>query len=158
MSLARSLSAPVVRLRAVRMTPLLYLRLSIGLCFLWFGALKFVPGLSPAELLAERTIAALTFGLVSGKVALVLLALLEVGLGLALMTGFGVRVALYVLMGHMVCTLSPILVFPNEVFTHVPYGLTLVGQYIIKNFVIMSGAWIVLRSLDEKAQSPAEVA
>ncbi|MCB0787235.1 MAG: DoxX family membrane protein [Flavobacteriales bacterium] len=138
-----------MRLRKLRMTPLLYLRLSIGLCFLWFGALKFVPGLSPAELLAERTIAALTLGLVSGKVALTLLALLEVGLGLALMTGFGVRLALCVLLGHMVCTLSPILIFPHEVFTHVPYGLTLVGQYIIKNFVIMSGAWIVLKSLSE---------
>ena len=36
------------------------LRWSLGVVFLWFGALKFFPGASPAEDLAARTIAAMT--------------------------------------------------------------------------------------------------
>lgn len=147
MEQVRRLVAPLVQWRGLRITPLCYLRWSIGSCYLWFGALKLVPGLSPAELLAERTIGTLTLGLVAGKWALGLLAALEMSIGFALITGLMLRTALVVLIGHMICTLSPIVIFPQEVFTHVPYGLTLVGQYIIKNFVIMSGAWIVLRSL-----------
>jgi hypothetical protein len=32
------------------------LRIALGIVFVWFGALKLVPGLSPAENLAGRTI------------------------------------------------------------------------------------------------------
>ena len=38
------------------------LRVGLGLVFLWFGALKFVPGLSPAQDLATRTVERLTLG------------------------------------------------------------------------------------------------
>lgn len=37
------------------------LRWSIGFIFVWFGALKFFPGLSPAQELATSTIELLTF-------------------------------------------------------------------------------------------------
>lgn len=40
------------------------LRISLGIVFLWFGALKFFPGLSSAQELATRTIDRLSFGLV----------------------------------------------------------------------------------------------
>lgn len=42
------------------------LRISLGLVFLAFGALKFVPGASPAGALAARTLDTLSLGLVSG--------------------------------------------------------------------------------------------
>jgi len=58
------------------------LRLSLGLVFLWFGALKFFPGLSPAENLAGRTIGMMTFGAVPASVALPMLAGWEVLIGL----------------------------------------------------------------------------
>ena len=38
------------------------LRVALGFVFLWFGALKYLPGLSPAQTLALGTIDALTFG------------------------------------------------------------------------------------------------
>jgi hypothetical protein len=38
------------------------IRVGLGIVFLWFGALKFVPGLSPAQDLAARTIERLTLG------------------------------------------------------------------------------------------------
>jgi len=46
------------------------LRIALGIVFLWFGALKFFPGMSPAEDLAARTIDVLTFGIVPPEIAL----------------------------------------------------------------------------------------
>ncbi|MDQ3011816.1 MAG: hypothetical protein M3X11_14045, partial [Acidobacteriota bacterium] len=39
--------------------------------------------------------------------------------------------------------LTPILLFPHEVFTRIPYAPTLEGQYIIKNLVLISGSIVV---------------
>ena len=52
----------------------LLLRIALGIVFFWFGALKLVPGLSPAEDLAGRTIEVLTFGHVPASVAVPVLA------------------------------------------------------------------------------------
>jgi hypothetical protein len=43
----------------------------------------------------------------------------------------------------MLGTLTPLFLFPQEVFIRVPYTPTLEGQYIIKNLVLIS-AGIVL--------------
>jgi uncharacterized membrane protein YphA (DoxX/SURF4 family) len=52
------------------------LRISIGIVFLWFGVLKFFPGMSPAQDLAARTIEALSFGHVRPALSVPLLAIL----------------------------------------------------------------------------------
>lgn len=57
------------------------LRLSLGVVFLWFGAPKFAPGISPAEGLAGATMAKLTFGLLDAKVAVGILAVWETAVG-----------------------------------------------------------------------------
>jgi len=73
------------------------LRLSLGLVFLWFGAIKFVPGLSPAAELATGTISELTGGFVTPNVSLPLLAAWECLIGLGLMTGRWLRFTLLLL-------------------------------------------------------------
>jgi uncharacterized membrane protein YkgB len=45
---------------------LVLLRVSLGIVFLWFGALKLFPDASPAQDLATRTISVLTAGIVVG--------------------------------------------------------------------------------------------
>ena len=45
------------------------LRTSVGLVFLGFGALKFFPGVSPAQDLAVRTLEKLSLGVLSGETA-----------------------------------------------------------------------------------------
>src|SRR5688572_15177892 len=60
------------------------LRISLGLVFLGFGVLKFFPGVSPAEDLAERTTEALTLGLIPGNVGIFGVAALETAIGLSL--------------------------------------------------------------------------
>ena len=119
------------------------LRLAVGVVFLWFGALKFFPGLSPAEALAGRTIQDLTGGFVPATTALPVLAIVECLIGLGLITGLAIRATLGLLFVQMLGTFTPLLLYPTETFVHFPYAPTLEGQYIIKNLVLV-GAGIVI--------------
>ena len=119
------------------------LRLSIGIIFFWFGILKYFEGLSPAEGIAVRTIEFITFGLFSEKIILYGLATWEVFIGIGLIFKIFLRETLLLLYLQMIGTFMPVFLFPNEVFAVFPYSLTIEGQYIIKNIVIMS-AGIVL--------------
>jgi uncharacterized membrane protein YkgB len=115
-----------------------FLRISIGLIFLWFGLLKFFSGASPAEDLAIRTIDQLTFGLFSSSLIIYSLALLETLIGIGLMFNILLRETLLLLYLQMIGTFTPLFIFPGEAFTIFPYALTIEGQYIIKNIVIVS--------------------
>lgn len=119
------------------------IRISLGLVFLWFGVLKFFPGLSSAEDLAARTIVQLTFGLIPAPTAVLLLAALETAIGLGLIAGLALRLTLLLLAFQMLGTVTPLFLFPAETFVVFPYAPTLEGQYIIKNMVLVS-AGIVL--------------
>ena len=119
------------------------LRVSLGVVFLWFGVLKFFPGLSPAQSLAARTIHMLTFGTVTAGASIPVLALWECAIGIGLITNFFMRATLLLLFVQMLGTITPIFLFPGEVFTIVPYAPTLEGQYIIKNIVLVSAGLVI---------------
>jgi uncharacterized membrane protein YkgB len=119
------------------------LRLSLGVVFLWFGALKFLPNVSPAQELATRTIHTLSGGLVPASVSMPILAGWECVIGLGLLVGRGLRGILFLLYVQMLGTLTPLVLFPDEVFTRFPYVPTLEGQYIIKNLVLISAGIVV---------------
>ncbi|HEY3175586.1 MAG TPA: DoxX family membrane protein [Candidatus Polarisedimenticolia bacterium] len=119
------------------------LRWSLGIVFLWFGALKFFPDLSPAQELAARTIGVLTGGRVPSTVSLPILAAWECVIGVGLLLGWGLRGILLLLYVQMLGALSPVVLFPHEVFTRIPYAPTLEGQYIIKNLVLISAGIVV---------------
>ena len=142
--LPRGLEALDVRLtRAMARHGLLLLRVSLGVVFLWFGALKLFPGLSPAQGLATRTISVLTFGVVPPEVSLPVLAVWECVIGLGLLAGVRLREVLLLLFLQMAGTLTPVFLFPEDVFTRVPYAPTLEGQYIIKNVVLVAAGIVV---------------
>lgn len=122
---------------------ILLLRLSLGIVFLWFGALKFFPGLSPAEGLAARTISQLTLGAVPAATAVFVLAVWESLIGIGLIFGFQLRAVLFLLWLQMLGTITPIIFFPNEVFVVFPYAPTLEGQYIVKNIVLVSAGLVI---------------
>ena len=122
---------------------ILLLRLSLGFVFLWFGGLKFFPGLSPAEDLAARTISHLTFGALSASTAVLILAVWESLIGLGLILGWQLRATLFLLWVQMLGTVTPIFFFPTEVFTAFPYAPTLEGQYIFKNIVLVSAGLVI---------------
>ena len=122
---------------------LFLLRISISVIFIWFGALKFFPGASPAESLATRTIDTLTFGLFTERSILTGLAIWEVAIGIGLLIKKFLREVLLLMFLQMLGTLTPIFIFPEDVFHIFPYSLTIEGQYIVKNLVVIS-AGIVL--------------
>ncbi|MGE5047314.1 MAG: DoxX family membrane protein [Deltaproteobacteria bacterium] len=119
------------------------LRVSLGIVFVWFGALKFAPGFSPAEGLAGATMAKLTFGLVDPKLAIAILAVWETAVGLALIAGIHLRIALALLLLQMAGTLTPLALFPEITFTRFPLVPTMEGQYILKNLVLISAAIVI---------------
>lgn len=129
--------------RWMSLNGLIILRFSIGIVLFWFGFLKYFRGLSPAEDLATDTIKIITFRLISDNVILYGLATLEVLIGIGLIFKIYMRQTLLLLYIQMIGTFLPIFFFPEKVFYIFPYSLTLEGQYIVKNLVILS-AGIVL--------------
>ncbi|MCC5786292.1 MAG: DoxX family membrane protein [Phycisphaerales bacterium] len=131
------------------------LRISVGVVFLWFGAIKFVPGLSPADELATRTVAAMTFDLVGPGLSRPGIATLETLIGLGLLTGVWLRAVLLLLAFQMLGTLTPVVLFPDEVWRVFPVALTMEGQYIAKNAVVIA-AGIVIGATVRGGQLTAE--
>ncbi|MDZ7371973.1 MAG: DoxX family membrane protein [candidate division KSB1 bacterium] len=129
---------------------ILLLRVSLGIVFFWFGFLKFFPGLSPAQELAVRTISVLTFGLLPAKASILILATWEVLIGIGLMLGIQLRLTLLLLFLQMLGTMTPLVLFPHQVFTRIPYAPTLEGQYIIKNIVIISAGFVIGSTLKKR--------
>jgi len=133
------------------------LRLALALVFFWFGALKLIPGASPAEGLAAATIERLTLGAIPGPTALTILAVWEVAIGIGLFIGRGMRITLFLLFVQMLGTVTPLALFPDQTFSQFPWAPTLEGQYIIKNVVLVAAA-IVLGATVRGGELTAEPA
>lgn len=114
------------------------LRIGLGVIFLWFGALKYFPGLSPAEGLVRNTIY-----FVDPDLFIPVLATWEVLIGIGLIVGKWMRVTLLLLFLQMPGTALPIVLLPDVVWTSFPFGLTLEGQYIVKNLVLVSAGLVL---------------
>lgn len=126
----------IVRWMATNGLP--FLRVTLGVIFLWFGIVKLVPGLSPEEELIRHTVYFLDPDLVLSG-----LALLEALIGLGLILGKWLRLVLLLLFLQMAGTAVPLVLLPEVVWKAFPYALTLEGQYIVKNLVLI-GAGLVL--------------
>ena len=112
-----------------------FLRFSIGIIFIWFGALKTIGELSPAYDLVAATIYWLT-----PEIIVPLLGLWEVAIGIAFLIPSLNRIGLILLAFQMPGTFLPLILLPEICFTVIPFGLTLEGQYIVKNLVIIGSA------------------
>lgn len=118
------------------------LRFGLGVIFLWFGALKLVPGLSPAEDLVRNTIY-----FIDPDIFLPMLAVWEMIIGLGFLAGFFTnkfqRLTILLLFLQIPGTALPLLILPEVTWTNFPIGLTLEGQYIIKNLAIIGSALVL---------------
>jgi uncharacterized membrane protein YkgB len=114
------------------------LRFGLGIIFLWFGILKFFPGLSPAEDLVRNTVY-----FIDPDVFVPILAAWESLIGIGLITGKFLRTTLLLLFLQMPGTALPLLILPEVVWSQFPYGLTLEGQYIIKNLVLICSGLVL---------------
>lgn len=113
------------------------LRYSLGLVFIWFGILKPF-GVSPAQSLVENTV----FWFPS-EVFVPILGWWEVAIGVGLLFKPLIRVALLLLFIQMPGTFLPLVLLPEVCFTNFPFALTLEGQYIIKNLILISAGLVI---------------
>ena len=113
------------------------LRVAIAVVFIWFGALK-VFGISPAGELVAATVY-----VVDPAVFVPILGIWEVVIGLCFLYRPLIRTGILLLFLQLPGTFLPIVLLPEVVFTVFPYGLTVEGQYIIKNLVIIGAALVV---------------
>jgi uncharacterized membrane protein YkgB len=116
---------------------LLLLRIGMGTVFLWFGALKHL-GLSPAAELVVKTMSWLP---IPGF--LHILGVWEMAIGICFLYTPLLRVALLLLFLHMPGTFLPIVLLPEKVFQAFPFVLTMEGQYIVKNLVLIAAAIVI---------------
>ena len=114
------------------------LRYSLGVIYIWFGALKPL-GLSPAQELVENTV----YWFENPKTFVPILGIWEVVIGITMIIKPLIRVSIILLFIQMPGTFLPLVLFPEVCFTSFPLGLTLEGQYIVKNLIIISAALVV---------------
>lgn len=120
------------------------LRWSLGAVFLLFGFLKFFPGVSPAEQVATETTAMLSFGLVGHGPALIGVAVLECTIGLCLLSGRFLSVGLALLSVAFVGILAPLGLLADDLFTGPSNAPNLLGQYVIKDVILVAAALVVV--------------
>ena len=61
-----------------------------------------------------------------------------------------IRVSIFLLFIQMPGTFLPLILLPDICFTSFPFGLTLEGQYIIKNLLVISAALVVGSTVRDK--------
>lgn len=136
------------------------IRLSLGVIYFHFGFLKFFPDLSPAEVIASYTAMKLTGFHMQAAGALWWIAVLECGIGIGFLFKIFMRLTGVLFLLHMAATFLPVFLLPEFAFKFVPFGLSLEGQYILKNLVLVSAGWAVVSPYFKKDKSasaePAE--
>ncbi|MEO7555573.1 MAG: DoxX family protein [Acidimicrobiales bacterium] len=125
---------------------LLVLRWAVGAVFLYFGALKLIPGHSPAEDLVMQTIKAMTFDLAPGRAAVAFTGVIECALGVLLITGWFRRLTIYVLGLELLGILAPLVLLPSRLFAS-PVTPTLEGQYVLKDFTLVAAGMVLAATI-----------
>ncbi|GMV25309.1 MAG: hypothetical protein AMXMBFR58_13400 [Phycisphaerae bacterium] len=111
-----------------------FLRISLAVVFIWFGALKPL-GASPANDLVARTIY-----WADPRWFLPVLGYWEVLIGVCMLWRPLIRLSIFLLALQMPGTFLPLVLLPDVCFVHFPWAPSLEGQYIIKNLVLIAGA------------------
>lgn len=122
------------------------LRYAMGIVFLWYGLLKIL-GISPIEELvnhATHWIGVHNF--------VIFLGVWEVVIGICLFVKKWNRLGLLLLFMQFPGTFLPLFLNPEDCFTIVPFGLTLEGQYIFKNLVLIAAGLVIITSLQHNSE------
>ncbi len=117
---------------------------ALFIIFFWFGLLK-VLDVSPADplvgMLLEKTLPSVSF-----EAFRVFFGSYEMLIGLAFLVPGAERLAIALLLPHMLATFLPLVLLPDETWASVLVP-TFIGQYIIKNLIIIALALSVAAHL-----------
>ncbi len=120
------------------------MKIALAIVYIWFGALK-IFGLSPAGELVKQT--AYWF---EPEIFVPILGVFELIIGLGLLINRFIPFAIILLLTHMILTLLPLFILKEDCFDEFPYCPTIVGQYVIKNLVLISGALVIAGKSNNK--------
>ena len=113
-------------------------RISLFIVFFWFGLLKAL-GLSPASSLVHGLFDSTLGWAMPFSAFYIAFALFECLIGILFLIKGAVRIVIPLLFVHMIMTFLPLVFLPTESW-QAPFVPTLVGQYIIKNLVLIATA------------------
>lgn len=123
-----------------------FLRYAMGIIYFWYGALK-VFNMSPVEELVYHAT-----HWVGTPYLVEFLGVWEMLIGIFLFVKKWNRWGLILLFLQFPGTFFPLFLNPEDTFTAIPFGLTLEGQYILKNLVLISAGLVLISSLHEETQ------
>ncbi len=125
------------------------LRISLAVVFIWFGALK-VLGVSPVVDLVASTVY-----WVDPDWFVPALGVVEVLVGVGLAARFGLRLVLLVLALQMLGTFMVFVLLPEITFQDGnPLKLTIEGEFVLKNLVLLAAAMVVGASIESSEAVP----
>ena len=124
------------------------LRVSLGLVFVWFGALKILQ-VSPVADLVARTVY-----WVDPSWFVPVLGGVEVVIGLGLVAGRALRTVLALFWLQMLGTFLVLVVQPDVAFQRGnPLLLTVEGEFVVKNLVLLSAGMVVGSTVRRRGRS-----
>jgi len=122
------------------------LRISLGIVFVWFGLLK-VFEVSPVAEFVARTVY-----WIEPQLFVPALGVFEVTLGVLLMLGRLMRLTLLLFVAQMIGTFLTFFILPNVTFQNGnPLLLTVEGEFVVKNLVLIAAALVVGTTVRGKA-------
>lgn len=118
-------------------------RIALFIVFFWFGLLKILQ-ISPAEQLVTNLHQATIAKLMPIGIFLIALGLAECLIGIIWLFPKLTKWAFWIFVFHMFTTFLPLLFLPNDTWQNT-LVLTLTGQYIIKNVVLVASAFTIFK-------------
>jgi uncharacterized membrane protein YkgB len=115
-------------------------RIAIGVVYIWYGCLK-IAGVSPAASLVRDMVSVIG----SPSWIVPVFGVLEVFIGLWLLTGRRLQYLLPLFVAHMLGTLGVLVLLPDTSYQHHnPLALTFTGEFVTKNFVLLAAGITVM--------------
>ena len=118
------------------------LKVSLAMVFVWFGLLKFFD-VSPVA----NIIASAYPWLMEIRIFYVLLALFEIGLSIGILVPKISKIIAALMILHLLGATFGVLFSEQAFVGGFPY-LSVVGEFVVKNFVLIAGAFIIAKNKD----------
>lgn len=119
-------------------------RIALFIVFFWFGFLKIIH-ISPAEQLVTNLYNATIHSIMPIDKFLVSLGVVECLIGILWLIPRLTKVAFWIFMAQMFTTFLPLLFLPKDTWQNMMV-LTLMGQYIVKNVVLIASALTIYKA------------
>ncbi|MER5641465.1 DoxX family membrane protein [Kitasatospora sp. NPDC002227] len=123
--------------RQVRLRAMTVLRWTVGVVYIWFGALKLF-NVTPVGQLVKDAVP-----LPTPSWFVPALGALEIVMGLWFLTGRHLQRLLPLFVVHMLGTFSVLVFLPAQAFQHYrPWELSMTGEFVVKNIVLLTAGLI----------------